>query len=169
MKASITGIDKSVTRFVQSLPKQSRPIMKIASIFGEPVMSGLILVLAGLSAIFGHRPHEVQAFVTALVILPVASVIKLFVHRTRPDSYIPSNRLSSYSFPSGHAYGSLLALGLIAVSVDSILVTAFANVMILFIGTSRIYLGAHFPSDVLGGWLMAVFALIFIILTAGII
>ena len=58
----------------------------------------------------------------------------------------------SYSFPSGHAQGGVTLWGYLAWSFGSRLFWTFAVVLILLIGFSRLYLGAHFLGDVLGGY-----------------
>ena len=174
MKATLTRFDVAVTQRVQSLPAGLRPAMKIASFFGEPVVGGLLLIVAGVSAFLLHRPQEVQALVTAFVVLPIASIIKIFVKRTRPITYVPTTRLRSHSFPSGHSYGSMLGFGLLSWIAANVLgpviaipVIILAFIFVLLVGTSRIYLGAHFPSDVLGGWIMAILVLSFVLITSG--
>lgn len=174
MKSLLTHFDISVTEYVQSFPQTLRPLMKKASLFGEPVVGGILLICATLAAIFYHKPHEVQALITAFVILPIASIVKLYIKRTRPVTYVQTTRLKSHSFPSGHSYGSMLGLGLMAWIAGSvfplilaIVVAIMIFVVITTIGISRIYLGAHFPSDVLGGWIMAWIILAVIIMSAG--
>ncbi len=176
MKSLLTQFDVLVTEYVQSFPKTLRPLMKKASLFGEPVVGGILLICATIVAIIYHKSHEVQALVTAFVVLPIASIVKLYIKRTRPVTYVPSTRLTSHSFPSGHSYGSMLGLGLIAWIAGSVLPLSLAIIVaiLLFaaittIGLSRIYLGAHFPSDVLGGWIMAGIILTVVIMSAGLI
>jgi undecaprenyl-diphosphatase len=84
--------------------------------------------------------------------------LKHLFHRPRPVFEHPLVTLSSFSFPSGHAMGStlfyLLLAGLIAVSVHQwrwrVLAFVTAVGLVLLIGLTRIYLGAHYVSDVLG-------------------
>ena len=92
-------------------------------------------------------------------------LLKEFLHRARPaaDLVYLLPRISSLSFPSGHTMGTTSVVGSLAVilhvvkaprgvRVASILVGSAA---IVGVGLSRVYLGAHYPSDVLGGFLAA--------------
>ncbi|MCA1319540.1 phosphatase PAP2 family protein [Bacillus tianshenii] len=76
-----------------------------------------------------------------------------------------------YSFPSGHAMNSMAAYGMLALlfllivrnRVIKILTVVIASILILLIGTSRIYLGVHFPLDVFAGYLAGAAWLTFLI------
>ncbi len=88
-------------------------------------------------------------------------VLKLLFHRARPSPFFGMAAPSSYSFPSGHAldtvcfYGSLALL--LASSVHSrvrrTVLWGGCAVIVLVVGLSRIYLGLHYPSDVVAGYL----------------
>ena len=60
----------------------------------------------------------------------------------------------TYSFPSGHAQTSFVAWGYLMATIRRRWFTALAVVLIGLIGLSRVYLGQHWPVDVLGGWLI---------------
>ena len=89
--------------------------------------------------------------------------LKLIYQRQRPDPLFEYSLPDSYSFPSGHALGSFCFFGilawLLAANVTSttgkIAIYLTAALLILIIGLSRIYLGVHYPSDVLAGYLVA--------------
>jgi undecaprenyl-diphosphatase len=89
--------------------------------------------------------------------------VKWLVARPRPSSLINYRNIESFSFPSGHALATLCLFGTIAwiaaTRVDNAAakfgISAAAAVLIFLTGMSRVYIGVHFPTDVLAGWLAA--------------
>jgi membrane-associated phospholipid phosphatase len=97
-------------------------------------------------------------------------VLKYVLHRSRPVLEHPLVELPSYSFPSGHAVGATVFYGFAAILLWSYIVprvwrivigTAIV-VVILMVGFSRVYLGAHYSTDVLAGILEGVAWLSFV-------
>ncbi len=88
---------------------------------------------------------------------------KWIIARPRPSSLINYRAVESFSFPSGHAIASLCLYGTIAWIVASRLENSaakagtgiFAAVLIFLIGMSRVYIGVHYPTDVMAGFLAA--------------
>jgi undecaprenyl-diphosphatase len=102
--------------------------------------------------------------VTAVVLIgPLNTGLKYFFGRVRPDFAEGGARLTSLSYPSGHASGIatavtvalILAWPLLAVRARRLALAAGAALVVL-VGLTRMWLGVHFLSDVLGGWSLGV-------------
>ncbi|VXD21743.1 phosphatase PAP2 family protein [Planktothrix paucivesiculata] len=86
---------------------------------------------------------------------------KIFFHRMRPDFGISTHPLpTDFSFPSGHALLSMaFTIALVILTWKTKwrgLVIGLGGLFVLTIAWTRLYLGVHFPSDILGGWLLAI-------------
>jgi undecaprenyl-diphosphatase len=155
MKLLISRFDIYWTKTIQALPRSLSPLMKAATMFGQPVNMGIIIALFGIISLSQGLTDDVMLYSLVLVIIPLASVLKIWVHRPRPITYTRT-WMPSHSFPSGHAYGSLLVLLTVAYVNASLPLFIFAVLATILIGLSRIYRGAHYPTDIIGGWIFAV-------------
>ena len=111
----------------------------------------------------GLRSRALWAFVTMMVAWNVGLLAKVLVGRARPIVDDPISHSPGYSFPSGHAF-NVAVVGTVVVfllwpllsTVGHRVSVAVAVVFALAVGLDRIFLGVHFPSDVLAGWILGV-------------
>ncbi len=86
-------------------------------------------------------------------------LLKAVFERSRPDLWQWIIHETNFSFPSGHSVASAaLAMAIVALLWHTkwrVIAMVVAVGYILLIGLSRLYLGVHFPTDILGGWLFA--------------
>lgn len=140
--------------------------MRNLSRIGEPavlIVSGAVVFLILLAA----RRRRVALLV--FVVVGGAEIfdqfLKLAFRRPRPPAFFGLQEPGGYSFPSGHALVSCTLFGALAVYAASRagsrtlrwLYYVAAALPVLAIGLSRVYLGVHYPTDVLGGYAAAVF------------
>lgn len=134
------------------------PIMENISALATPgAIIAMLLVIVAFAP--GRRPGWCCAVNIALVTL-LNIGIKALVQRPRPDEAIRLVTESGFSFPSGHSMAAMAFFGLIVWLVWHyerdrrlrLLLCAAFSLLILAIGISRIYLGVHYASDVLGGF-----------------
>ncbi|MBX4188782.1 phosphatase PAP2 family protein [Candidatus Saccharibacteria bacterium] len=163
----VQQLDRRLTVAIGQLPRSWRPTLEIMTFLGEP----LIVIAAGVggyvAATLRHQPAVQRAFIYALLAFALGVGLKRVIHRSRPDQLIlTSFGLKSYSFPSGHAFGSVIFYGLFAVIGSrhlnapwESLWMAIILMAIVAIGVSRVYLGSHYPTDVIGGWIFGAIAL----------
>lgn len=133
---------------------------------GNPqVVPILILLFALLSYLMGGRRTPLIIVISTLGGLFLSIIIKILVGRPRPDPTLIhqiGNFLNADSFPSGHVLGAVSLYGfLLYISFTKLKksfwrsgIILFSILMMILMGLSRIYLGAHWFSDVLGAYLV---------------
>lgn len=175
MHELLRAFDKTIAGQVAKLPMWLTPFMMVFTYLGSPVVIIGGSVAAALLAYWQDRKDMSLAFCLAIIALGANGVLKLLLQRSRPDTlYVQSMAIKSYSFPSGHSFGSIVFYGLIAYlcyqylsQPYNVIVAILLGLLIFVIGVSRIFLGAHFPSDVLVGWMLGGLALFFIVKICG--
>lgn len=161
LSREIDQFDVMVSYVVQSLRSPyMTEFMKNITLFGGPgILLGTLTIMAGL-LIYKHKRRSLGFLTLMITGIILNIVLKFLFARERPsDARLVDEYF--YSFPSGHAMNSFIFYGSIAYlfyhyTRDRVLGIAVAialGILILLIGISRIYLGVHYPSDVVAGYI----------------
>lgn len=158
MRTLLHRFDRGIIRKIQKLPSWIRIIMVFASNAGHPYATIAIgVILVGLQV----NDSVTGAGILVLLAILLSSLLKIVLRRARPVTYKTRSLIVTFSFPSGHTVGATVAYGTFALlafsAYDGLLSVVMGSSMVLLIvlvGLSRVYLGAHYPSDVVAGWLL---------------
>lgn len=172
--SKVNAFDEAATRLIAKLPSSSRSFLKLMSRVGHPItICCAASVIASIGLIY-NTLAIVLGGISIWIAMLISTTLKNLTKRSRPlTDYVAGMRIRSFSFPSGHTTGSTITFGLLAyyalhflpISL-SYIITGVLTLAILSVGVSRVYLGAHFPTDVIGGWLLGATALTVVILIA---
>ena len=162
-EGDIRTFDDTIRNFIHSFADPNLTLIaRFISFLGSPIFltfTGLIVVG---SLFYKNKRNAALVFsVTMVGEIAMSFFLKGWFHRIRPVPFFEYALPDSYSFPSGHAFGSFCFFGILAwislLSVESlrakVIISVIAISLILLIGLSRIYLGVHFPSDVVAGFI----------------
>ncbi len=144
----------------------STQVMLVLTELGSPVVLTLLCAGVALRAMAAQRPRLAAGVLSALLLVDLLSVsLKMLISHPRPlDAIITAHEAS---FPSGHMLGSAVVYGLMAALLLSSGLQrglrALGVVALLLltagVGLSRLYLGVHWPSDLLGSLALALMLL----------
>jgi membrane-associated phospholipid phosphatase len=133
--------------------------MFVATSFGATATVTCIAAALGLYLLWRRRFYWLAAVATSVSGGALLNrLLKYAFHRPRPHFDDPILKLTSYSFPSGHTMMATVLYGVVAAYLLAktpdwrwrVLIILSASLLIALVGSSRIYLGAHYLSDVLG-------------------
>ena len=159
-QSTFMNMDVSVHNMMQELRNApADQIMVVITMLGDGVVM-IALALAMIAWLCWRRAWRaaISVAVTVIAARLFVPVIKLWLQRTRPEELIGLSE--TFSFPSGHTTYATVTFGILAVLASrsmgrwgQALVYAACGIAIIAIAYSRIYLGAHWLSDVLAGFL----------------
>ena len=141
------------------------PIAKFITNFGGSI--ALIVITILLVVCIKNKKIGISIFMNLGIAAGLNWTLKQILQRPRPTEYRIINE-TGYSFPSGHSMTSMAFYGFIIYLIYKYVknkylkasLIAFLSILIISIGVSRIYLGVHYTSDVIGGFLLGVSYLI---------
>jgi undecaprenyl-diphosphatase len=141
------------------------PLIKFITWFGSTV--GIVFMC--IISMIVIRNKKINSSLTVCLILGtiINNIVKIFFARARPDIN-PLMVETTYSFPSGHSMMSIIFYGYLIYLVYNYLrdkkvklvFISILSILIFCIGFSRIYLGVHYFSDVIGGFVLGIAYLI---------
>lgn len=158
----VAGFDQALISFIRGFETPVlTSIMKLFTFIGSfPVVLVIFLIVSFI--FFRVLKSRTEIFLVAAVIVGTQVInllLKLLFHRARPDIHLLID-VGGYSFPSGHAMSAFAVYGILTFvfwrhipkRIGRISLIIGSSMFILFIGMSRIYLGVHYPSDIIGGY-----------------
>ncbi|MFF2482766.1 phosphatase PAP2 family protein [Paenibacillus sp. NPDC058071] len=153
--------DESVIRVVQgTITPQLTAVMKGFTFFGSTFALCLFLLIAAVLMIWRKKRWEALMLAIAVGGGGLFNLLlKWIFQRERPNV----NRLieeAGYSFPSGHSMSSFIFYGMLGALFfiffeskwPKLFIALLSVIVVLTVGISRIYLGVHYPSDVIAGY-----------------
>jgi len=148
----ITQLDSTLLDWMQ--------IFRALSALGSPLVMMTVAVGVAVFLVISKQRLMLEGWLLAVGGgLLLNNVVKNAIHRPRPHA--AAGLYQGWSFPSGHAMGSLIVFGMLAYLLillgprnrrAQVAIVGGATLLILAIGLSRLYLGAHYFSDVVGGY-----------------
>lgn len=155
-------LDLDILQFVQSgIRSWLTPVMKTVSFVFMPEMFVPVVAIIFLFLILKNKRSQELLLLLILAgnILPL--IMKPIVHRPRPTEpeAIVLDHQPDFSFPSSHAMAVMTTGGALVLLAHhrrraSWWLIALTSGLVLLVGYSRVYLGAHWPTDVFGGYLL---------------
>ncbi|VEF48140.1 phosphoesterase PA-phosphatase-like protein [Bacillus freudenreichii] len=158
----VETFDQSIIHLIQGLESPLLTnIMKFFTFIGSFPIVMLIFVLVSFVLLYIVK-HRFKLLLFGIVLLgtPIINeLLKLSFHRVRPNLHRLID-IGGYSFPSGHAMNAFAVYGILIYllwnnvpgRIGRIVLIITGSFFIVMIGTSRIYLGVHYPSDVIAGY-----------------
>lgn len=149
---------------LEALHARATPTLDTTMLFfsrvGAPVPMLVVFLTVVAVLLLRRQRGAATFFVTAVAgAMALNFAAKLLVGRARPDLWVSLAPEYDYSFPSGHAMGSMATVAALIVLTWATrwrwLVVTIGALFVALVGLSRLYLGVHYPSDVLTGWLAA--------------
>jgi undecaprenyl-diphosphatase len=161
-----SGFDEWVLRAVRTHVVRSADSTAADIALNVTALGGYPVLVLVLSCVVGFLLLEHKAWEALYVLVTTAGgallsdVLKTLFARPRPSLLEPFVRVTSFSFPSGHALVSAVAyltLGALLAAIlprrrSKLYVVSVALLLASLVGLSRILLGVHYPTDVLAGW-----------------
>jgi undecaprenyl-diphosphatase len=163
----LTTFDLAVTKWIRAhtTPLGDR-IFTVVSLIGSPIVMAAVGTIGAILIIVRRKWLVLAAWIAGFMGAGALSyVLKIVIQRPRPVGASAFLHGETFSFPSGHALGSLVGYGMLAYVIGSnwiesrrgrLRLAIATAVLVIAIGVSRLYLGVHYFSDVVGGYAVGI-------------
>lgn len=156
-------LDKIDTQIAIWVHTRQSSVLDIIMILFTKIGTGPVLFATSAAVGYwsyrrGRRSYILVLVADLVVAIVVNPILKQIFARARPTLFEVLKRPDTYSFPSGHSMSAMIIYGGLAAVIIALrpsarpIVLISAAILIVGIGVSRVYLGAHWPMDVLAGW-----------------
>ncbi|VTY24585.1 phosphatase PAP2 family protein [uncultured Streptococcus sp.] len=161
---ALTGFDSSIQTWVRGdLPTGLTHFFKAVTVLGNTPVQAIIAIVAVIWLYLNQYKSEAIFVGTSGVLASIMIVSLKYIYQRPRPSITHLVHAGGYSFPSGHSLGTFMILGAIAIVLAQRLAKKGAKVviyivtglLIALVGLSRIYMGVHYPTDVLAGFTLA--------------
>ena len=137
-------------------------VRDVSALGATGILTLIVIAVAGYLLVVGSTRQAIFLVVAVSAGTLINRLLKLVIARPRPDIVPHSTYVSNESFPSGHAANSaivylvlgMMLAGQVKSHAGKMYVLAVCVFITIIVGLSRIYLGVHWPSDVIAGWLV---------------
>ena len=139
-----------------------RTVLNLSAL-GSAAVTTLLVCVGALFLVLDKRPRQALLLIGATSIAALGMTgLKLLIGRERPTIVEHIEVVGGLSFPSGHTLIAAVLYPTLGMLIASnlrqrhlkVFVFVVAALLALIVGLTRVYLGVHYPSDVLGGWLL---------------
>jgi membrane-associated phospholipid phosphatase len=163
ISANLTdGFDRAIIEAVRApaLHDLLSPLRGITELGSTGAVAVVAFLSFAVAAAIGSWRNGLIAAITIIVASIANSLLKIAIGRERPDLLDPVIVERGFSFPSGHSALGMVAYGILAVLVSRSRlpdpwrtgIVVGLVILVALVGISRVWLGVHYPTDVIAGW-----------------
>lgn len=166
LKDELKDFDTAIYNFIINIKSPFvTQIFKTITFFASPLF--LIILSIILFFVFKNKKYGLLSLINLIVIILTNQLLKFTFTRPRPFEWMLIEEIG-YSFPSGHAMVSMGFYGMLIYLIWQTKISktnkkiwaTILSILIILIGISRIYLGVHYASDIIGGFALSLCYLI---------